>query len=396
MKIIEDIFKNIEPLFTEGGKFNFAYSAFEAAESFFLTNKDVTTGKTHIRDSLDSKRLMGMVVLALIPCLIMSIYNTGLQRLLATGTQPTLPLIIGYGLWAFLPVFIVTLSVGGTWELVFSIVRKHPINEGFFVTLFLFPLILPPTIPLWQVAVAISFGVVIGKEVFGGTGMNILNPALTARAFLFFSYPASISGENIWRFVDSSKDTLVDGLTSASPLGVAASVSDGNSVIDALNSAGYTFKDLFLGTVPGSMGETSALAILIGAVILVISKIGSWRTIAGCLIGALGISSLFYFTSGESANPLFLIPPHYHLVLGGFAFGAVFMATDPVSSAATNTGKWIYGLFIGVLAITIRVVNPAYPEGMMLAILLMNVFAPVIDHFVAMANIKRRLARGKK
>jgi Na+-transporting NADH:ubiquinone oxidoreductase subunit B len=275
-------------------------------------------------------------------------------------------------------------------------VRKEEVNEGFFVTMFLFPLTLPPTLPLWQAAVAISFGVVIGKEVFGGTGMNIFNPALVARAFLFFSYPGDISGENIWRYIDLSKEKVVDGLTGATPLGVAAAVERGRSVLDALQTEGYSFQALFIGTVPGSMGETSALACLIGAVILIYTRIGSWRTMAGCVIGALLVGALLNVLGGEGSNPMFFIPPYYHLVLGGFAFGTVFMATDPVSSAATSTGKWIYGLLIGAFAITFRVINPAYPEGMMLAILLMNAFAPLIDNFIEKSNIKRRLSRGKR
>ncbi len=396
MKIFEDLFHKLKPTFSKGGKLEFAYPVFEAVETGFFTPDTVTTGKTHIRDGLDSKRLMTTVMYALIPCVLFCMYNTGMQKLLATGAEPSVAIALLYGALAFLPLYAVTFAVGGMWEVLFAIVRKHEVNEGFFVTSLIFPLILPPTLPLWQAAVAISFGVVIGKEVFGGTGMNVVNPALLSRAFLFFSYPAAISGEGIWRFIDSSKEKLVDGFTGATPLGVAASVPVGNNVVDALNSSGYTLKDLFIGTVPGSMGETSALLCLVGAAILIFTKIGSFRTMFGCVIGAVGISFVFNMLAGEGSNPMFAIPPHYHLVLGGFAFGAVFMATDPVSSAISNTDKWIYGILIGVFAITIRVVNPAYPEGMMLAILLMNVFAPIIDHFVAQSNIRRRLSRGKR
>jgi Na+-transporting NADH:ubiquinone oxidoreductase subunit B len=396
VKIVEQVLDTIRPKFEKGGPFQFAFPLFEAMESFFFASGEVTRGKVHVRDGLDSKRFMITVVVALIPCTLMAIYNTGMQRLAGLGMKPDIIQACLYGMLAFAPLYIVTMTVGLFWELLFCSVRHHEVNEGFFVTGLLFPLILPPTIPLWQVAVAISFGVIIGKEVFGGTGMNILNPALTARAFLFFSYPGNISGSGIWTFIDKTKEKLVDGYTAATPLGVSAAAEKGTSVVSALTSAGYTFKDLFLGTVPGSIGETSTLACLIGAVILIFTRIGSWRTMAGCVLGALGVSVLLYAVSGPESNPMFGIPPYYHLVMGGFAFGTVFMATDPVTSAATKTGKWIYGIGIGALAICIRSVNPAYPEGMMLAILLMNVFAPVIDHFIAQSNIKRRLNRGTR
>ncbi|MBD3421959.1 MAG: NADH:ubiquinone reductase (Na(+)-transporting) subunit B [Chitinivibrionales bacterium] len=396
MKFIADTLEKVKPNFEKGGKLEWAYPAFEAAETFVLTPDTVTRGRVHIRDWLDSKRLMTTVVVALLPCTLMAMWNTGMQRMIATGAQPNHLLAIGLGALAFLPLYFITVAAGGLWEVLFAVVRKHEVNEGFFVTSLLFPLIVPPTLPYWQAAVAISFGVVIGKEVFGGTGRNILNPALTARAFLFFSWPGQISGEGIWRFVDSSKDKIVDGISAATPLGVAAVAQSGGDIIKAVNEAGYTFTDLFLGTIPGSMGETSTLACLLGAAYLILTKIGSWRIMLSCVIGALLISTLLNLLSGQVENPMFSVPPHYHLVMGGFAFGAVFMATDPVSAAATNTGKWIYGFLIGALAITIRTVNPAYPEGMMLAILLMNVFAPIIDHVVAQANIKRRLLRGAR
>jgi Na+-transporting NADH:ubiquinone oxidoreductase subunit B len=394
VKFLEDIFHKLEPTFTKGGKLEKLYPLYESAETLFLTPPTVTTGKTHIRDGLDSKRLMTTVMIALMPCIVFCLYNTGMQKLLATGADPSVGKAFFYGLLAFLPMYILTMVVGLFWEVLFSVIRGHEVNEGFFVTGILFPLVLPPTLPLWQAAVAVSFGIIVGKEVFGGTGMNIVNPALCCRAFLFFSYPANISGEGIWRLIDSSKEKLVDGFTGATPLGVAAAVEKGGNVVEALDNAGYTFMDLFIGTVPGSMGETSALLCLVGALILVFTKIGSYRTILGCVIGAIGISFVFNMLGGEGSNPMFMIPWHYHLVLGGFAFGVAFMATDPVTSAVSNTGKWIYGILIGIFAITIRVVNPAYPEGVMLAILLMNVFAPVIDHFVAQSNIRRRLSRG--
>ena len=396
MKFIEKILNSVKPRFEKGSFLEFVYPVFEMVEGFLLTTGKVTTGKTHIRDGLESKRLMSMVILALIPCTVAALYNIGLQRSLATGEEISVIRAFEYGLQAFMPLYIVTVVTGGLWEVLFAVVRKHEINEGFFVTSLLFPLILPPTLPLWQAAVAISFGVVIGKEVFGGTGMNILNPALLARAFLFFSYPGEMSGGGIWTFVNKSRDTIVDGFSGATPLAVASAVEKGGSVVQHLNSAGYTFEKLFIGNIPGSMGETSALACLIGAAILIFSRIASWRTMAGSVIGALGVSALMYFFGDKSSNPMFGIPPYYHLVLGGFAFGTVFMATDPVTSAATRGGKWIYGILIGALAITIRCVNPVYPEGMMLAILFMNVFAPLIDHFTAAINIRRRAGRGTR
>jgi Na+-transporting NADH:ubiquinone oxidoreductase subunit B len=275
----------------------------------------------------------------------------------------------------FFPVYLVTVAVGGFWEVLFAVIRKHEINEGFFVTSMLFPLILPPDIPYWQVAVGISFGVVIGKEVFGGVGMNILNPALTGRAFLFFAYPAQISGDKVW--------VAVDGMSQATPLAQLA---------DTSMHLTYSWWDSFIGLIPGSMGETSTLAILIGAFILIVTKIGSWRIMASILLG-MTLMSLTFNLIGSSTNPMFAVTPIWHLVLGGFAFGTVFMATDPVSAALTEKGKFYYGLFIGILVVLVRVVNPAFPEGMMLAILLMNVFSPIIDRFVIKGNIKRRLAR---
>ncbi len=285
--------------------------------------------------------------------------------------------------FTIIPVLIVTFAVGGLWEVLFAVVRKHEVNEGFFVTGFLFPLILPPTIPLWQVALGISFGVVIGKEVFGGTGMNILNPALTSRAFLFFAYPAEISGDKCWIAAQTANTDAVSGAT-----WLAAAAEQGQAAF----AHGITWWDAFVGIMPGSMGETSTLACLVGAAILIITGIGSWRIMVSVVVGTVAMGFLFN-TVGSETNPFFNVPFWWHFVLGGWAFGMVFMATDPVSAAATNTGRYIYGFFIGVFVVLIRVVNPAYPEGMMLSILLMNVFAPVIDHYVVKANIKRRNAR---
>ncbi len=380
--------------FTEG-KLKSLYPLWEAIDSFIYSTGATTKSGAHIRDAMDLKRMMMMVVYALIPAVFMALYNTGYQANLAIAAGAASStwqadvlrfLNIGFNpadIWAcmvhgalyFFPVYIITLAAGGFWEVLFAVVRKHEVAEGFLVTSLLFPLILPPTIPYWQVVIGISFGVVIGKEVFGGVGMNILNPALTARAFLFFAYPAQISGDKVW--------VAVDGLSQPTVLAQMA---------DPLLEMTYSWKDAFLGFIPGSMGETSTLACLIGALILIISKVGSWRIMLSTLIGMVAMSSLFNFI-GSSTNPMFQVTPLWHLVAGGFAFGAVFMATDPVSATATETGKWIYGFLIGILVVLVRVVNPAFPEGMMLAILFMNVFAPIIDRLVMNANIKRRLAR---
>ena len=403
MKFLRKILDDQEKHFTEGGKLEKLYPLYEAQDTFLYTPGEVTKGGSHVRDGMDLKRLMITVVVALIPAIYMALYNTGLQahRAIEAGAAPLdtwqtkamqalglafsstdLLACVVHGALYFVPVMLVTYIVGGNLEVVFSIVRRHEVNEGFLVSGMLFPLILPPTIPLWQVALGIAFGVVIGKEVFGGTGMNILNPALTARAFLFFAYPAEISGDKVW----TSAATGPDVYSGATWLARAA-----ESGPEAVASA-ITWKDAFLGTIPGSMGETSALACLIGAVVLILTGIGSWRIMTGVVVGSFAASALLNAV-GSTTNPLLNVPFHWHIVLGGWAFGMVFMATDPVSAAHTNTGRWIYGLLIGVLAIFIRVLNPAFPEGMMLAILFMNVFASTIDHFVVAANIKRRKAR---
>lgn len=383
-----------EKHFSEG-KLKPLYPLWEAIDCFAYSTGATTKSGAHIRDAFDLKRMMMMVVYALIPAVLMALYNTGYQANLAIAggaesaawqAQLVRALNIGFnphnilacmahGALYFLPVYIITLAAGGFWEVLFAVIRKHEVAEGFLVTSLLFPLILPPTIPLWQVAIGISFGVVIGKEVFGGVGMNIWNPALVARAFLFFAYPAQISGDKVW--------VAVDGLSQPTALAQLA---------DPLLHLTYSWKDAFIGLVPGSMGETSALACLIGAFILIVSKVGSWRIMLSTVIGMVLMSS-FFNVIGSAANPMFQVTPMWHLVLGGFAFGAVFMATDPVSAPATERGKWSYGFLIGVLVVMVRVVNPAFPEGMMLAILFMNVFSPLIDRIVMNANIKRRLAR---
>jgi len=398
--VLRRLLDSQKKLFDPGGRFHRFHPIYEAVDTLLYSTPAVTRHPPHVRDALDLKRMMGIVVFALVPCMLMAMYNTGLQAnraiaggLATSGWRVSVLTALGFqfqpdqilscfvhGALYFFPVLIVTLAVGGTCELIFAIVRKHEVNEGFFVTGFLFPLILPPSIPLWQVALGILFGVVIGKEIFGGTGMNILNPALLARAFLFFAYPAQISGDSVWAAVDGY----------SSPTLLARAMIDGTQ---GLQAADWSWWDAFVGLIPGSMGETSTLLCLVGAAILIVTRVASWRTMAGVAIGSLAITLLFNALAGQAKNPFFAVPFYWHFVLGGWAFGTVFMATDPVSSAQTEKGKWIYGFLIGALAILIRVVNPAYPEGMMLAILFMNVFAPLIDYFFMQANIKRRAAR---
>lgn len=397
MKALRSCLDKLHPHFAKGGKLERLYPLFEATDSFIYTPGEVTAGAPHVRDAIDLKRVMITVVIALLPCFFMAMWNTGYQANSALqltganveGWRGGLLEMIGYagnphslvdnlllGAAWFVPIYLVTNIVGGLWEALFSIVRGHEINEGFLVTGSLFPLICPPTLPLWQVALGISFGVVIGKEIFGGTGKNFLNPALTGRAFLFFAYPAQISGDAVW--------TAVDGISGATPLSRAAE--GGVQAVTAVSS----WFDAFIGTIPGSMGETSTLACLFGAAILIFTGIGSWRIMLSGLLGAAALSLLFVVI-GSTTNPMFALGPLWHLVLGGFAFGLVFMATDPVSGAMTEAGQWFYGLLIGGMCILIRVVNPAFPEGMMLAILFANVFAPLIDQLVLKFHIKRRL-----
>ncbi|WP_372367528.1 NADH:ubiquinone reductase (Na(+)-transporting) subunit B [Candidatus Uabimicrobium sp. HlEnr_7] len=413
MKFLRNLLDKPKGLFEKGGKLEKLYPFYEAADTFLFTPGEVTENCSHVRDGIDLKRAMITVVMALTPCILMALYNTGLQANLALSKVDTSLLVgwrydilaslgIGYdpasiianmvhGALYFFPVFLVCNIVGGFWESLFAVVRKHEINEGFLVTGMLFPLILPASIPLWQVAVGISFGVVIGKEVFGGTGKNILNPALTARVFLFFAYPMQITGE-IWVPVESSILAAVDGFSGATALAVAAAPQGG---LAALQGMSTSWMDSFLGFVPGSMGETSTLACLLGAGFLIMSGIGSWRIMLATAIGMVATSLAFnaLHNAGMTENPMFSLTPQWHFVLGSFAFATVFMATDPVSAAMTPTGKWIYGFGIGCIGIIVRSANPAYPEGWMLAILFMNVFAPLIDYFVMNANIKRRTRR---
>ncbi len=379
--------KKIGPLFEKGGKFERLYPLYEAGDTFARTPDDVTKEAPHIRDSIDQKRLMMFVIYALLPCLFFGIWNAGNQFNAANSIDSTFATDILRGSIMVLPIVFVSYLVGGLWEVLFAVVRKHEINEGFLVTGMLFPLVLPPTLPLWQVAVGISFGIVIGKEIFGGVGYNILNPALTARAFLFFAYPAQISGDTVWVSALADK---VDGVTQATPLAIAAAAEKGIDAITMLNDAGFTLWNITLGTIPGCIGSTSAIAVLLGMGFLILTGIASWRVMLSGIVGCIAMGVLFNALPLDSAFSG--LPFYYHLVMGGFLFGIVFMATDPVSCAATNTGKWIYGFFIGALTVLIRVANPAYPEGVMLAILFMNVMAPLIDHFVVQSHIKKRTA----
>jgi len=400
MKRLRTFLDRLEPLFTRGGRFEKFHALFEMTDTLLYTPADVTRGSPHVRDALDLKRVMITVVFAALPCVLVGMWNTGYQANGALtvlgiesvpGWRGALMALLGaghdpgsfydnilHGLMYFLPIYIVTLMAGGFWEVVFAGVRNHEINEGFLVTSLLYSLILPATIPLWQVAVGISFGVVVGKEVFGGTGKNFLNPALVGRAFLYFAYPIQMSGDSVW--------TPVDGFSGATALGVAA-IEGVPGILDS----GLTWTQAFLGQMQGSLGETSTAACLFGAAVLIYTGIASWRVIVAVFAGLIVPAVLF--GGLESSNPMYAMPWTWHIVLGGFAFGAVFMATDPVSGPDTLIGHWIFGLLIGALTYVIRVINPAFPEGIMLAILFANIFAPLIDHFVIRANIKRRVKR---
>ncbi|SUO94530.1 NADH:ubiquinone reductase (Na(+)-transporting) subunit B [Suttonella ornithocola] len=380
----QTIFDKMAPTFEKGGKLEALYPVYEAAATIFYSPNYVTARPSHVRDNIDFKRVMILVWLAVFPAMFFGWYFVGAQEAahnpeLSGGFFSNLLL----GAQVQLPIYIVTFAVGGFWEVLFALVRKHEVSEGFFVTSILFSLILPPTIPLWQVALGISFGVVVGKEIFGGTGRNFVNPALTGRAFLYFSYPASMSGDAVW-----IKNVTADAVTGATPLGEAAT----HGMKGITENLHVTWWDAFIGNIPGSIGETSTFAILLGAVVIIATGVASWRIIVGVLAGAVATVLLFNAV-GSDTNPMFAMPFWWHFVLGGFAFGTVFMATDPVTASVTNTGRYIFGILIGVMTILIRVVNPAFPEGIMLAILFANIFAPIIDYFVMNANIKRRKVR---
>ena len=373
----------LKPHFSKGGRFEKLQSVFDGFEAFIFVSDKVTFKGSHIRDSIDLKRTMTVVIIALVPALLFGSYNTGLHHFRSIGTDPALFQAFWFGFLRILPLIIVSYGVGLGIEFIAAQIRGHEINEGYLVTGLLIPLIMPIDIPLWMLALAVAFSVILGKEVFGGTGMNIFNPALLARAFVFFSYPAWMTGDNVWTEGLTAGKNIIDGFSGATPLSMCAA-----GEITKLPS----FMQMFLGFIPGSVGETSTVAILIGAMILIITGVGSWKIIAGVFAGGLGMGLLF---NAVPANTYMELPFYYHFVMGGFAFGAVFMATDPVSGSQTEKGKWIYGFLIGVLSVLIRVLNPAYPEGVMLAILLMNLFAPLIDYFVVQSNIKKRLKRAK-
>ncbi len=390
------IFDKMEHHFEKGGRYEKWYALYEAVDTIFYSPKSVTKTTAHVRDGIDLKRIMITVWFCTFPAMFFGMWNLGFQANTAiaagAGSIPTdwhSLFFIGhdpanwlhnlvYGAAYFLPIYATTFIVGGFWEVLFATVRRHEVNEGFFVTSILFALIVPPDIPLWQVALGISFGVVIGKEIFGGTGKNFLNPALTGRAFLFFAYPAEISGDAVW--------TAVDGFSGATALSIVAA----GGVENLASQISWT--DAFFGFVQGSIGETSTFAILLGGAVLLATKIASWRIVLGVFGGMVAMSLIFNLI-GSDTNPMFAMPFYWHFVVGGFCFGMIFMATDPVSASMTNTGKFIFGALIGVMVVLIRVINPAFPEGMMLAILFANLFAPFIDHLVVQANIKRRLAR---
>jgi Na+-transporting NADH:ubiquinone oxidoreductase subunit B len=393
----------IEPQFQKGGPYEKYYAVYEMIDTFVYSPADVTRGSPHVRDAIDLKRTMSYVVVATFPVLLLMLWNTGFQansamaalgmtegegwrywfmNLLGIGYDPNSVFSnMFHGLLYFLPMYITTLIAGGVFEVIFAAVRNHEVNEGFLVSSMLYTLTLPPSTPLWMVAIGIIFGVVLGKEVFGGTGKNFLNPALTGRAFLYFAYPAAMSGDAVW--------TAVDGYSGATPLSLAAS-----GGVEAIEAAGYSWSQTFFGMMPGSIGETSTLAILIGAAFLIYTRVANYRIIFGVFLGML-LTTLLFNLIGSDTNPMFGVPWYWHMTIGGLAFGMVFMATDPVSAAMTNKGRWIYGGLIGFMAVLIRVVNPAFPEGIMLAILFGNIFAPLIDHFVVQANVKRRLQRSE-
>ncbi len=421
MKALRNVLDKVHPWFTKGGPLEVAYPMYEALDTFLYTPGEVAKGSTHVRDAIDLKRMMITVVMSLIPVTLFGMWNAGYQaniaieQMEAVGIDPAgdwhydIHHFLGFtndsssiadcftlGLIHFLPIYVVCMFVGGHVEAIFSILRGHEINEGFLVTGLLFPLTLPPSIPLWQVALGITFGVVVGKEVFGGTGRNFLNVALTSRAFLYFAYAGQISGDKVW--------TAVDGFSGATALGQMANAAPSdeiaNPAIASLSTIEYVWgetgkiewMDAFLGTIQGCFGETSTLLCIVGAIVLIASGVGSWKIMAG-VIGGVTVTSTLLWGVNTGSNPMFGVLPHWHLVLGGLAFGLVFMATDPVSASMTEKGKWIYGALIGFMTVLIRVINPAFPEGIMLAILFGNVFAPLIDYFVVQGNVRRRALR---
>ncbi len=387
MKFLRKILDNLEPKFTKGGPLEKFHAVYNATDTILFSTDDKTESGPHIRDSIDNKRIMILVVVALLPCYIFGAINIGYQSSQFSGIERSVWENFWLGFGVILPILITAFATGAFWEVLFAVIRKHPISEGFLVTCALIPLLMPPTIPLWQVAAATTFGVVIGKEIFGGVGMNIFNPALVARAFIFFAYPSQISGDKVW--------LKVNGVSGATALAVPAAVENGNAVdlLTKITQFDYSWSNMFWGYIPGSIGETNKFLIIIGLLFLIITKIANWRVIVGALIGLFGTATLTNIMAPLSSNTMLTLPPHYHLVMGGFLFGLAFMATEPVTGAHTDKGRWIFGILFGALTVIIRSINPAYPEGTMLAILLMNAFAPLIDYYVVQGNIKRRMAR---
>ena len=392
MKSLLNLVEKIKPTFSKGGKLGFLHSTFDAFETFLFVPNTVTKSGSHIRDCVDLKRVMTVVIIALMPALAFGIWNVGEQHSIAFGLDMSFIEKVWFGLLKVLPLIIVSYVVGLGIEFISAQLRGHEVNEGYLVSGMIIPLIMPVDVPLWILALAVAFAVIIGKEVFGGTGMNIWNPALIARAFVFFAYPSQISGDTIWveglNAAKANAMQVVDGFSGATPLGQAA-----NGIVDFTTTTGEPLSALqaFIGVMPGSIGETSTIAILIGAAILIWTGVASWKIMVSCVAGALGVG--FLINGFAEPGTFAAVPAYWHLILGGFAFGAVFMATDPVTSAQTEKGKWIYGFLTGALAVIIRLFNPGYPEGMMLAILLMNTFAPLIDYYVVEGNIKKRIKR---
>ncbi len=391
MNPIHRLFLSQRKRFEPGGRLARWQPFFKSIENVFFGTAEITTQSPHPRDSLSVQRYMMLVIMAVLPCLFFGMYNVGLQAFLAAGRQPDLWPMFWLGTRTVMPLVLISYLFGFGWEIIFSTIRKHPISEGVFVTAILFPLTLPPTIPWWQAALGISFGVVIGKEVFGGTGRNFLNPALTGRAFLYFAYPVQMSGDAVWTVVASKGAQAVDAMTTATPLVVALAAPETGLVEKTLSKAGFDGWTLFLGLYPDSIGASSTLLCLLGAAALVIMGVASYRIILGDIIGIIGMGYALNWLAGNGAMPYLSLNPWYHLLMGGTAFGIAFMSTDPVSAPDTHAARWIYGICIGVLTVLIRAFNPAYPEGIMLAILFMNVFAPLIDHMVVRGKIRKRI-----
>lgn len=388
LRFLYNTLNKAKPHFEKGGKFERLYPVFEATDTILFSTDEITESGPHIRDSIDTKRIMILVVISLLPLYVFGALNVGFQNALALGIERTGWQNFWVGFGSILPIIAVTFASGAFWELLFAVVRKHPVSEGFLVTCALIPLTMPPNIPLWQIAIATSFGIVIGKEIFGGVGMNIFNPALMARVFIFFTYPTKISGDKVWV-------AGPDGYSGATALAVPASElnQQATQLLENVTQFDFSWWNLFWGWVPGSIGETNKFMILLAAIFLIYIKIINWRIVAGAVIGLVSTAVLTNLFSPFSTNTMFTIPPHYHLVMGSFLFGTVFMATEPVTGCHTNQGRWIYGIIFGALTVIIRSVNPAYPEGVMLSILFVNAFAALIDWFVIQSNVKRRAAR---